>query len=212
MPSTPEARFDAIYAAHHRTVLAYALRRVPAAEADDVVADTFMTAWRAMDRVPDDPRPWLLGIARNVLLHQRRAAGRRAALRARLEREPQPAQLTIADGPEAVLRALARLPEADREVVMLVCWEGLTLPEAAGVLGTTHVAARVRLHRARRRLAALVAEPTALRRTLRTSIWRCSAGRSSAGRPRAGLARIPGGRRPPARWWSRVHIARSHAS
>lgn len=55
---------------------------------------------------------------------------------------------------DTVLRAFSRLSNADRELLSLVAWEGLTAREASRVLGTTAVAARVRLHRARRRLAA----------------------------------------------------------
>lgn len=163
--TTPADRFDAVYAAHQPAVLAYALRRLPAADADEVVAETFVTAWRCIERMPADPLPWLFGIARNVTRHQRRAAGRRAALSDRLRREPAPPHPTVG-GDLAVLDALGRLGASDRELVMLVCWEGLSLPEAAAVLGTTHVAARVRLHRARRRLAGLLDDaPAGVRAT-----------------------------------------------
>jgi RNA polymerase sigma-70 factor, ECF subfamily len=57
-----------------------------------------------------------------------------------------------------VLEALAALRAADREVLMLVCWEGLDSARAARVLGTTSVAVRLRLHRARRRLSQLLTE------------------------------------------------------
>jgi RNA polymerase sigma-70 factor (ECF subfamily) len=55
--------------------------------------------------------------------------------------------------------ALANLAEPDQEVLRLVGWEELTVAEAATVLGCTRTAAAVRLHRARRRLAAAMAAP-----------------------------------------------------
>jgi RNA polymerase sigma factor (sigma-70 family) len=153
--SSPAERFEAIYAAHQRAVLGYVLRRTDADTAPDVVSDVFLVAWRRLEAVPDDSLPWLLGVARRTLANQRRAARRRDALGERL----QASQLTTAaDQPttvnDTVLRAFGRLSEADRELLTLVAWEGLTTRQAAKVLGTTAVAARVRLHRARHRLAA----------------------------------------------------------
>lgn len=123
---------------------------------DDVVAEVFTVAWRSLDRIPAEALPWLLGVARNVVLHRHRAAGRRAALDVRLrgERAPDPAVVDADASP--VLAALAALGARDREVVMLVCWEGLSPAEAAVALGVSTPAVRVRLHRARRRLARLM--------------------------------------------------------
>lgn len=155
-PSPAEARFDGLYLSHARAVRAYALRRVPADDADDVVAEVFTTAWRMLDRVPADALPWLLGVARNVILHRRRAAGRRSALDARLRGERPPAAAVPHADLSAVLVALAALGERDREVVLLTCWEGLAPAEVAVVVGGSAAAVRVRLHRARRRLARLM--------------------------------------------------------
>jgi RNA polymerase sigma-70 factor (ECF subfamily) len=77
---TPEDRFEALYAEHYGRVLAYVLRRAPAAVASDVVADVFLVAWRRLEQVPDDPVPWLLGVARKTLANERRSGRRRAAL------------------------------------------------------------------------------------------------------------------------------------
>jgi RNA polymerase sigma-70 factor, ECF subfamily len=148
-------RFDSIYRAHHRAVLGYALRRADPETAADVVSDTFLVAWRRLEAVPDDAFPWLLGVARRTLANQRRAARRGDALGRRLRASQPPTvadQRTTVD--DTVLRALGSLSMADREVLSLVAWEGLTARQAATVLGVTAVAARVRLHRARRRLAA----------------------------------------------------------
>jgi hypothetical protein len=69
-------RFRRLFADHQRAVLGYALRRAQTpTDALDVVAETFLVAWRRIDVVPgrDDARPWLLSVARRVLANQRLA-------------------------------------------------------------------------------------------------------------------------------------------
>ncbi len=148
-------------------VVRYARRRLDSEDtAWDVVSDTFLAVWRHWERRPVTPdlRPWLYAIAANAVRNQWRAAGRRDRLAVRLSaaRYPAPAP-DLADG--VVLRrttedALARLSQTDREVLRLIGWEGLTDARSIGlVLGLSPVAARSRIHRARRRLKALLAEP-----------------------------------------------------
>jgi RNA polymerase sigma-70 factor, ECF subfamily len=135
-------------------VLAYARRRTSAALADDVAAETFAVAWRRARDIPAEPLPWLLGVARRVLSTQRRSGARRDRLRGRLS-EAAP----LADLPEdagRVAEALNRLSERDREAILLIAWEGLAPREAAGVLGVTPAVFSVRLHRARRRVRAVL--------------------------------------------------------
>src|SRR4029450_2647016 len=60
-------------------VRAYARRRAAPDAAQDVVADTFLVAWRRLEDVPEDALPWLYGVARRVLANQRRSAARGAA-------------------------------------------------------------------------------------------------------------------------------------
>ena len=79
-------RFRALFAAHRSAVLAYARRRVDPDAAADVVAETFLVAWRRLDAVPDDALPWLYGVARKVVGNQRRAQRRSQALVERLGR------------------------------------------------------------------------------------------------------------------------------
>lgn len=130
-------------------------RRWDAQSADDVVADVFVVAWRRLDEVPDDPLPWLLGVARRVLANRRRGTAREHALMARMRSE----RLTgppsgIRDAPEggrAVWQALIALSERDREVLLLVAWEGLAPARAARVLGIGENTFAVRMYRARRR-------------------------------------------------------------
>jgi RNA polymerase sigma-70 factor (ECF subfamily) len=129
----------------------YALRRTDRDTAQDVVAETFTVAWRRLDKVPEKPLPWLYGVARRVLANQRRSTRRLTSLRRKLEPDADTAP-ELAD-PE-LAAALRALPAIDREILALVAWEGLTAAEAAVVLDCTSTAARLRLHRARARLAA----------------------------------------------------------
>lgn len=150
-----EASFRRLYTEHGREILAYALRRAGDPEdAADVVAETFLVAWRRLEDVPPDPqaRLWLYGVARRALANQRRGERRRERLGELLCAELTPA---LAEPPETepdVLAALERLGPEDREVLRLSAWEELSPSEAATVLGISAVAARSRLHRARRRL------------------------------------------------------------
>jgi RNA polymerase sigma-70 factor, ECF subfamily len=142
-------RFEQVFDEHFRAVSAYARRRAAKAEAEDVVAETFLVAWRRLDEVPSDAKPWLLGVARRVLANQRRAAGRRLALAQRMaqERAAEPEHRPI-------LEALERLSDSDRELLLLLAWDGLSTTEAAATLGCSRPAVKVRLHRARHRLRA----------------------------------------------------------
>jgi RNA polymerase sigma factor (sigma-70 family) len=159
MPADPERRrrFEALFAAHHAAVRSYVVRRaVSGLVADDAVADTFLVAWRRLDEVPEAAGPWLLGVARRVLADQRRASRRRRSLRERLSLastapvvwEP-PAEV----GSE-LAEALRSLTAPEREALLLVAWDGLTPAEGAIAAGCSAAAFRVRLHRARRRVAA----------------------------------------------------------
>jgi RNA polymerase sigma-70 factor, ECF subfamily len=151
-------RFQRLYEAHGEAVLRYARRRTTPEAAEDVLAETFVVAWRRLERVPAEPRGWLLAVARRVLANQRRGDSRRAALIARL------ALLPVRDAPpepsagSTIGEALTRLSARDHELLALVHWDGLSASEAATVLGCTPVAVRTRLHRARRRLARALEE------------------------------------------------------
>jgi RNA polymerase sigma-70 factor, ECF subfamily len=79
-----QARFEALYASYNAAVRTYVRRRVDSQDADDVVADVFVTAWRRLRDVPEDPLPWLLGVARRVIANRWRGATRNAALRDRM--------------------------------------------------------------------------------------------------------------------------------
>lgn len=147
-------RFERIFRANHLMVHAFARRRVAAEAVDDVASETFTVAWRRLDDIPDDPLPWLLGVARNVVGTARRGEARRLRLQTRAqadyqalveEREPK-----LDSG--LVNAALERLNERDREALTLVGWDGLTPTQAAAAIGIPANRFRVRLHRAGRRL------------------------------------------------------------
>jgi RNA polymerase sigma-70 factor, ECF subfamily len=143
-------RLEHLFYAHAGAVRAYARRRIDVANAEDTVSEVFAIAWRRLDDVPDDALPWLLGCARRVLSHQHRRARRDYALLDRLE-----AGVTgPAPNDGALASALSKLSDRDREVLLLIAWEGLEPTQAARVLGCSRSALAVRLYRARRRLAA----------------------------------------------------------
>ena len=148
----PDQRFVALYEAHAGAVLAYARRRCGADDAEDVLAETFLIAWRRRDDVPADALPWLYAVAGNVLRNRARSERRQAALSARLAAEP--ALPADADAPDQRLRdALAALKPIDREALLLTAWEGLSADRAARAAGCSRATFHVRLHRARKRLA-----------------------------------------------------------
>ena len=153
------ARLGELWSAHADAVLGYAVLRTDARHrAEEVVSEVFVVAWRRLDDVPDDARPWLLGVARKVLGNSRRGDGRHDALVRRLGERAAHVHQGVPDhadevaGRLRVVEALRRVPDADREVLVLVGVHGLTGPQAARVLGCSAPTAAVRLHRARRRL------------------------------------------------------------
>ncbi|WP_231515465.1 RNA polymerase sigma factor [Herbidospora cretacea] len=151
--------FDEFYLTHYPAVMGYIRRRAALPDdAADAIAETFATAWRRRDAIPAEARLWLFGVARRVLANQRRADHRHTALAERLRAElaTRP-HAEPDDDPAAVRAAFARLGDLDREVLSLAGWEGLTTAEIATVLGCPQGVARVRLHRARKRLAGLLA-------------------------------------------------------
>jgi RNA polymerase sigma-70 factor, ECF subfamily len=156
-------RFEELYAAHKVPLLGYALRRAGNTDdAADVLAETFLTAWRRLDEMPPGPqaRLWLYGTARRVLANQRRGERRRLALADRLKADlavsyrPQVQVGELAD----IAAALRQIPESDRELLALSAWEGLDAGQIATVLGCSRNAARIRLYRARRRFAAQLSQ------------------------------------------------------
>lgn len=155
---TPAERFEELARAVGPDVLAYLARRAtPREDAADLYQQVLVTTWRRFPVVPHDRREafaWMLGVARRVLANHRRGAVRRSALTERLAEHLR----TAVRDPQVDLSAeLAALPADDAELLGLVHWEGLTLAEAAGVIGISAAAARKRMERARGRLRELLA-------------------------------------------------------
>lgn len=156
-PEAFERAFQKAYAAHRRVVFGFLLRLAGDA---DTASDLFQNVWMKLSRHrqrlrPDtELRPWLCTVARHEYVSYRRsqvldlsrvlALGREPAHEA-TEHDPR-----LAD----VNAALQRLPDADREVLLSTSVDGLSLRQAASVLGISEPALRQRLVRARRRLEA----------------------------------------------------------
>lgn len=159
-PPDPRQRFEEIYTAHYPDILAYLRRRTGSADdAADALAETFTVAWRRVADIPGGhaARLWLYGVARRVLANGRRAESRRGELVGRLGVQlalwAEAAGPVGAEGLDDVREAFRRLHPDDREVLSLAAWEALSSEEIATVLGCSRGAARLRLHRARKRLA-----------------------------------------------------------
>jgi RNA polymerase sigma-70 factor, ECF subfamily len=168
-------RFDALFASYSSDILAYCgWRAASAGNAQDAVAEVFLTAWRRLDELPDGDaaRVWLYATARRVIANQRRSNRRRAALQERLTREAASAPQEPAPERSVVHEALERLGARDREVLLLAEWEGLSPAQIAAVMGCLTVTARGRLHRARRRFRAVFEELTAVRPRATTQVSR----------------------------------------
>jgi RNA polymerase sigma factor (sigma-70 family) len=151
-------QFEAIFATHHDAVRRYVVRRQSGAPVDDAIADTFLVAWRRLDEIPDRTLPWLLGVARRVLADQRRAVRRRRSLGERLHLDALTGGVSHDWEPPAGLTpeltsALGALTAHEREALLLVAWDELSPADAARVAGCSAAAFRVRLHRARQRVA-----------------------------------------------------------
>lgn len=146
-----------LFRSHASRVYGYVRLRAPADLADDVVSDTFLTAWRLRDSVPADPLPWLLVIARNALANRQRSQRRGARLVVamatveRFARQEQSAD-DAALQREAALAALARLGADEREAILLTAWDGLCLRDAARVADCSGRTFARRLARAREQL------------------------------------------------------------
>ncbi|WP_249998463.1 RNA polymerase sigma factor [Actinoplanes sp. M2I2] len=160
--ATAEDRFRALHRSTFPDLLRFVSRRVPPDEAEDIVSTVYLTASRRFAEVPEDARPWLFGVARRTMANQTRGWLRRRALDVRLTAvEPAEAYDDSAGAATRLdlQRAWQGLSAADREVLALVAFDGLTSEQAAGVLGCRRSAFAMRLSRARRRLQDAL-EPT----------------------------------------------------
>ena len=157
--------FSALYRRTHVDVLAFLLRRCATTEdAADCLAETYLVAWQKRDQMPagDETRPWLFGVARNVMRRGHERSARTAAATSALANElhrsgtvsppPDPAEA------DPVAAAIRQLPELEQEIITLLIWDQLAPREVAAVLGLTPNLVRVRAHRARAKLKAALAD------------------------------------------------------
>ncbi|MFI6871947.1 RNA polymerase sigma factor [Streptomyces sp. NPDC050400] len=160
--------FARLYDRYAADIHRYAARRLGEHAADDITADTFLTAFRVRGRYDTtraSARPWLYGIAAHLIGKQRRTEVRALRALARTGHDPVAATWVedtenriAAQGPLA--DALAALSAADRHVLLLVAWADLTYQDVAEALGIPVGTVRSRLNRARRKVrAALGADP-----------------------------------------------------
>ncbi|MFF4903177.1 RNA polymerase sigma factor [Streptomyces sp. NPDC001068] len=156
---TPAERFQGVYEEHYPRVLAYATSLVGREVGEDITSETFTVAWRRVDALPHPPLPWLLGVARNLVRELRRKDALRYLHAAEEAQRISSGGQTHAGDIAAVvtdrhiaLQALASLSDADRELLTLIAWHGLSSRDAARVLNCTGATLTVRLYRARRRL------------------------------------------------------------
>jgi RNA polymerase sigma-70 factor (ECF subfamily) len=156
--------FGALYLAHARDLRRFALYLSgDAAVADDLVSEAFVRAWTVRDRVEmATVRGYLFTIVRNLFLKQRRHGRREVSLDERLaDGRPGPDERAGDQRDlQVVLAALARLPEVDRAAVLMRADEGVPYEEIAAALGISTVAAKVKVHRARLKLAECLRPPS----------------------------------------------------
>ena len=163
--------FSHLFETHARDVHRFALfLSGDPALADDIVSETFIRLWHARARVDlATVRGYLLTIARNLFLAEQRHARRQAGLdESAADAGPSVERRTAAEQElREVLAALQALPEVDRAAVLLRAEEGMSYEEVAAALGISTAAARVKVHRARLRLAEMrrAAPPPGAQRT-----------------------------------------------
>ncbi|MFH2072499.1 MAG: RNA polymerase sigma factor [Actinomycetota bacterium] len=146
-------RFRALYDEAYPRMMGYVMRRVRVGDdTHDVVSEIFTTAWRRFDDIPtgEARMPWMYGVARRALANHYRSHTRRHRLADRLAQVPAGG----GDSSDAVQEALDALRPDDREILTLVAWDDLDNDEIAAALGVAPGTVAVRLHRARKRMAA----------------------------------------------------------
>jgi RNA polymerase sigma-70 factor (ECF subfamily) len=160
----PDA-FSELFHRHSAEIGRYVTRRIGPDLAEDVVAETFLVAFRrraSYDRSRTDARPWLYGIASNVIRRHRRDEVRALRVLARTGVDPVAesfadrvdGRVAAAETSRALAPALARLDAGQRDVLLLAAWADLTVDQIAEVLGIPQGTARSRLDRARTKIRA----------------------------------------------------------
>lgn len=154
--------FEALYRSTLPLIRSYARRRTTVDVAEDVVAQTYLTAWRRSDEAVAGGLPWLYRTARLTLANHQRTERRQLRVADLVGSTTDTWQADSSDEHaerSVVLAAIQRLSEADRELLLLVYWERLSVKSVAIVLGCRPGTAAVRLHRARRTLRDALSDP-----------------------------------------------------
>jgi RNA polymerase sigma factor (sigma-70 family) len=172
-------RFAVIFDRHAPYVHRYLARRLGREAADDLVAETFLVAFSKRQRYDagrPDARPWLYGIATNLVGQHRREEVRRYRLYNALG--PEPAEMSHAERVVAQVTAqamghmlgvaLAELSTRDRDVLLLVAWEDLSYDEVAAALGIPVGTVRSRLNRARKQVREVLEVPQEIQKEIRS--------------------------------------------
>jgi RNA polymerase sigma factor (sigma-70 family) len=152
------ARLKQLFDDHAGRLYAYCLRRAAGGDAEEIVAETFLIAWRRLEVVPTEPLPWLFNVAGNLIANRRRGDRRREAFLTTMQAVERSRPVAATDPADevvtrfTVLQILDRLPPAEREALMLTAWDGLDVREGARAAECSRATFSVRLHRARRRV------------------------------------------------------------
>lgn len=171
------AVFGELFHRHAAALHRYVARRTRSSVADDVTSETFLIAFERRSRFDlerEDARPWLLGIATNLIHRHRIAEARtlRSAERAAAEAPIQSIADELAEIPETrlevrrIARELRRLSMADRDCLLLFAWEGLSYEQIAEAMEIPVGTVRSRLNRARRVLRDAPPTVTELKETV----------------------------------------------
>jgi RNA polymerase sigma factor (sigma-70 family) len=161
-------RFAVLFDRHAPHIYRYLARRAGRQAADDLVDETFLAAFAKRDRYDlshTDARPWLYGIATNLVGQQRRDQARQYKIKQAATAEPEvpghadrvAADLTAQAARPLLAAALAALPAGDRDVLLLIAWEQLTYQQVARALDIPVGTVRSRLNRARRKVRQVLA-------------------------------------------------------
>jgi RNA polymerase sigma-70 factor, ECF subfamily len=156
-----EEWFSQLYQQTNQDLLAFLLRRCANTEdAADCLAETYRITWEKRDHVPpgDEIRPWLFGVARNVLRRENHTGRRDAALCNDLAVALERSTASTEAPATKVAESLSVLSDLDREIITMIAWDRLTPREVATVLDLSPNVVRIRASRARQRLRTHLAQ------------------------------------------------------
>jgi RNA polymerase sigma-70 factor (ECF subfamily) len=158
-PSNDDERFTRLYEDTSRDLLAFLLRRCATAEdAADCLAETYRIAWETRTRIPagHEARPWLFGVARNIARQTHRGDTRRDATTSALASAAERWYTPSSPEDSALAAALSQLSPVDQEIITMIAADGLPPRDVATILGLSPNAVRIRAHRTREKLRALL--------------------------------------------------------